>query len=235
MDADTKERLIDEFRACLDDLDPEYDESGESGESDDSDAADEAQEDEPPVNLALLFTELAVLRNEVRVQARQFKTALDEMRALTELLGEQNRRLGHDLERARVAQGDTLRQAETKLLLDVLDVRDRIAAAVDVANAYEPGFFARFASRQTQLAQGLGAGIALTLQRVDDLLAQRRVRPIEAVGGRLDPHAMRAVGVKWMSQRAPGEVLSEVRRGYMRDDELLRLAEVIVNKQEIES
>jgi molecular chaperone GrpE len=223
MDAETKERLMNQFQAYLNTCDP------------DDAAADEPQQDEAPVNLALLFTELAVLRNEVRVEARQFKTALDEMRALTELLGEQNRRLGHDLERAREAQGATLRQAETRLLLDMLDVRDRIAGAVRVSEAYEPGFFARFASKETQLAQGLGAGIALTLQRVDDLLAERRVRALDVVGGRLDPHTMRAVGLKWQSDHAPGEVLSEVRRGYLRDNELLRLAEVIVNKQEIES
>ncbi len=223
MDAETKQRLMDEFQACLDGLAP------------DDSAADETEADEAPVNLALLFTELAVLRNEVRVEARQFKTALDEMRAMTELLGEQNRRLAHDLERAREAQGATLRQAETRLLLDVLDVRDRIAAAVGVSDAYEPGLFARLARRETQLAQGLGTGIALTLRRIDDLLAERRVRALDAVGGRLDPHTMRAVGVKLQADRPPGEVLSEVRRGYVRDDDLLRLAEVIVNKPEIES
>jgi|JFJP01.1.fsa_nt_gi molecular chaperone GrpE len=234
MDAEAKERLIDEFRACLNDFQPVCVVADAAQPVPDAQPSQEAPEDEPPVNLSLLFTELAVLRNEVRVQARQFKTALDEMRALTELLGEQNRHLTHDLERAREAQGATLRQAETQLLLELLDVRDRIAAAVGVSDAYRPGFLARFASKETQLAQGLSKGIALTLQRVDDLLAQRRVRALDVVGGRLDPHTMRAVGVKWRAQRAPGEVLSEVRRGYLRDNDLLRLAEVIVNKQEIE-
>ena len=176
-----------------------------------------------------------MLRNEVRVQARQFKTALDEMRALTELLAEQNRRLGADLERTREAQGAALRQAETRLLLDVLDVRDRIATALGVFSAYQPGFFSRLAIRETRLAQGLGDGIGLTLRRIDDLLTERRVRPIEAIGGRLDPHTMCATGVQWQSGSAPGQVLGEVRRGYTRDGDLLRLAEVIVNKQEIES
>ena len=223
MDAQAKARLMDEFQACLDNWEPEGIDAG---------ANNEAQEGEPPVNLALLFTELAVLRNEVRVEARQFKAALDEMRALTELLGEQNRRLTHDLDRAREAQGATLRQAETQLLHDVLDVRDRIAAALEVSDAYQPGVFSRFAVRETQLVQGLRTGIALTRRRIDDLLAERRVRALDAVGGRLDPHTMRAVGTQWQADRAPGEVLSEVRRGYLRDNELLRLAEVIVNKQE---
>lgn len=220
MDPEAKERLIDEFRACLEDWEP-ADGSG-------SDAAG----DGPAVDLALLFAELSVLRNEVRAEARQFKTALDDMRALTELLSEQNRRLTRDLERARDAEGAVQRQAERRLLLDMLDVRDRIGAAMGVFSAYRPGLLSRLAPTETRLAQGLGEGIALTLRRLDDVLAERRVRAIEAVGGRLDPNTMRAIGTAIDADHAPGEVLSEARRGYMRDDELLRLAEVIVNKRE---
>jgi molecular chaperone GrpE len=157
------------------------------------------------------------------------------MRSLTELLGEQNRRLTRDLERAREKEGLSLRQTERLLLLDMLDIRDRIASALSVFNAYRPGFLSRLASTETRLAQGLGEGIDLTLRRLDDVLAQRRVRAIEAVGGRLDPNTMRVVGVEYRAQSNLGEVLSEARRGFVRDDELLRLAEVIVNKRESES
>jgi molecular chaperone GrpE len=219
MDADAKERLIDEFRACLEDWEPA------------DGTACGAAGDGPMVDLSLLFAELSVLRNEVRVEARQFKTALDDMRALTELLNEQNSRLTHDLERAREAEGAALRQTERRLLLDMLDVRDRIAAAMDVFAAYRPGWLSRLAPTETRLAQGLGTGVALTLRRLDDALAERRVRPIEALGGRLDPNTMRAIGTDFDANGAPGEVLREARRGYMRDDELLRLAEVIVNKR----
>lgn len=222
MDVEQKERLIEEFRACLD------------GWADDDDASGR-QPGEPPVDLALLFAELSVLRNEVRTEARQFKTALDEMRALTGLLGEQNQRLSRDLERARETEGQAQRQTERRLLLDMLEVRDRIAAAVGVADAYQPGFLSRLAPAETKLARSLGAGITLTLRRLDDVLVERRVRAIEAIGGRLDPNTMRVVGIESVAQRNPGEVLSEARRGYMRDDELLRLAEVIVNKREIEA
>lgn len=222
MDAEAKERLIEEFRVCLEDWEPT------------DDTGSEALGDEPEVDLAQLFAELSVLRNEVRVQARQFKTALDEMRTLSELLAEQNRRLTRDLERTRENEGAAQRLAERRLLLDMLDVRDRIAAATDVFGAYRPGFLSRLAPTEARLARGLGEGIALTLRRLDDLLAERRVRVIDAVGGRLDPNTMRVVGVETVTQRAAGEVLGEARRGYMRNDELLRLAEVIVNKREKE-
>ena len=223
MDAEERERLVDEFRACLDDWVEEAD------AEDEGDAENEG-DGKPPVDLSLLFTELAVLRNEVRIEARQFKTALDEMRALTELLREQNQRLARDLERAREAAGGSQRQAEGRLLLDMLDVRDRVEAAVAVFRGYRPSFLARFAPAETRLAQGLGAGIDLTLRRLDDLLVERRVRAVDAVGVALDPNCMRAVGVESHAGHFSGEVLREVRRGYVREGELLRPAEVIVNK-----
>lgn len=220
MDADAKERLIEEFRTCLDDWDPA------------DGSVSESEGDGPAVDLALLFAELSVLRNEVRVEARQFKTALDDMRALTEMLSEQNRRLTRDLARAREAEGTAQRQTERRLLLDILDVRDRIASAIGAFSAYRPGLLSRLAPTETRLVRGLGEGIALTLGRLDDALTERRVRPIEAVGARLDPNTMRVIGTDVDKTRAAGEVLSEARRGYTRDDELLRLADVIVNKRE---
>lgn len=220
MDVDAKERLIEEFRACLDDWD-----LADSSVS-------ESEGARPVVDLAVLFAELSVLRNEVRVQARQFKTTLDDLRALTEMLSEQNRRLTRDLERAREAEGTAQRQTERRLLLDILDVRDRIASAIGAFGAYRPGLLSRLAPTQTRLVQGLGEGISLTLGRIDDLLTERHVRPVEAVGGQFDPNIMRVLSTECDATRVVGEVLSEARRGYTRDDELLRLAEVIVNKRE---
>jgi molecular chaperone GrpE len=223
MDLAAKERLIEEFRACLED----WEDADGSGSDDEGGG--------PAVDLALLFAELSVLRNEVRVEARQFKTALDDMRKLTEMLTEQNLRLTRDLERAREAAGKAQRQTERSLLLDLIDVRDRIGSAMDVYFAYEPGYLARFAGKEMRLVHGMGDGLEMTLRRIDAMLAERHVRPIEAAGGRLDPNTMRAIGTDMDPKRAPGEVLSEARRGYMRDDELLRLAEVIVNKRESET
>lgn len=220
MDVHAKERLIEEFRACLDDWD-----LADSSVS-------ESEGARPVVDLAVLFAELSVLRNEVRVQARQFKTTLDDLRALTEMLSEQNRRLTRDLERAREAEGTAQRQTERRLLLDILDVRDRIASAIAAFGAYRPGLLSRLAPTQTRLVQGLGEGISLTLGRIDDLLTERHVRPVEAVGGQFDPNIMRVLSTECDATRVVGEVLSEARRGYTRDDELLRLAEVIVNKRE---
>ena len=68
MDEQTKQRLISELRDHLDAL-PETPESVDS-------------EDESPgsreIDLYSLFTELAGLRNEIRLESRQLKRALDD-------------------------------------------------------------------------------------------------------------------------------------------------------------
>jgi molecular chaperone GrpE (heat shock protein) len=57
------------------------------------------------------------------------------------------------------------------------------------------------------------------------------VRPLEAIGQQLDPRQMRAVGVENAPDKPDGQVLREVLRGYYQHGELLRAAEVIVNKR----
>jgi molecular chaperone GrpE len=213
MDPDTKERLVEEFRACLDRGDDEGSDEGE------------------PVDLRTLLAETAALKNEVRLQARQFKTALEQMQALSEVLREQNQALARDLERSRSQAADAKAQAERGLLLGLLELRDRLQAGMDAQEAWRPATLLRLLGGAQRYARSLREGSALTLQRLDELLASHRVRPIAATGHALDPQCMHAVGIEWAPEAAEGVVLRELRRGFYRGTELLRAADVIVNKK----
>ena len=83
MDTDTRERLLEQFRAALDTL-PDTPEADETGRRTD---------------LYSLFAELVALKNEVRLESRQVKTALDEFRAVFETLQASQTQLGGELER----------------------------------------------------------------------------------------------------------------------------------------
>ena len=214
IDADTRERLIEEFRACLD--------------SSEEVPADDAGE---TLDLRSLLAEMAVLKNEVRLQARQFKTALEQLQTLSTALGEHNERLLRDLERARSQAVEAKAQAERGLLLGLLELRDRLQAGLDAQAAWRPSRIRGLLGGERRFAHSLHEGSALTLQRLDELLASYRVRPIPAVGQALDPQAMHAVAVEWAPQAAEGVVLRELRRGFHQGSELLRAAEVIVNKK----
>jgi len=214
IDEDIKARLFEQFRASLD--------------SSEDEAGDQAAE---ALDLHTLLSEMAVLKNEVRLQARQFKSALEQMQALSEVLREHNDRLQRDLERARAQAADAKAQAERGLLLGLIELRDRLQAGLDAQTAWRPGPLQRLLGSGERFVQSLREGSALTLQRLDELLASHRVRAIPAVGQALDPQCMHAVAVESAPQAAEGVVLRELRRGFYHGVELLRAAEVIVNKK----
>ncbi len=215
IDAQARERLVEQFRACLDDS---------VGDDDTGEAID----------LRTLLAELAAVRNEARLQGRQFKTALEQMQALGDALREQNDRLGRDLERSRAQAADAKTEAERALLLGLLDLRDRLQAGLEAQAAWQPGPLLRLlhlAGHVRRQADSQRAGAALTLQRVDELLAGYGVHPLAALGRAFDPHCMHAAGVEWTPDAAEGVVVRELRRGFYRGGELLRAAEVIVNRK----
>lgn len=219
IDAQTKQRLLEQVSACLD--------ADASRLEDPDDPGDLAQ----PLDLRTLLAEMATLKNEVRLQARQFKTALEQLQALGEALRAQSDRLQQELDRARAQATQAKSQAERGLLLGLLELRDRLQAGLDVQTAWRPSAWQRVLGGDQRFNQSLCQGSALTLQRVDELLDSYRVRPITAVDQPLDPQCMQAVAVEWAPQRAEGRVLRELRRGYMQGKDLLRAAEVIVNKK----
>ncbi len=213
LDPEAKERLLEQFRACLD--------------SDPDDAVDEGE----PIDMSTLLAEMAALKNEVRLQARQFKSALEQTQALSDALGEHNQALARELERARAQAAEAKAQAERGLLLGLLELRDRLQAGLDAQTAWRPAPLLRLLSDAQRHSRSLREGSALTLQRLDELLASHRVRPIAALGQALDPQCMQAVGIEWDPRAAEGVVLRELRRGFQQGTVLLRSAEVIVNKK----
>jgi molecular chaperone GrpE len=73
-------------------------------------------------------------------------------------------------------------------------------------------------------------GVELIARQMHDLLARRGVTPIEAVGQMFDPRVHQAITYESSPGRSEGEVIEEVRRGYMHGDRLLRPAMVKVAK-----
>ena len=70
----------------------------------------------------------------------------------------------------------------------------------------------------------------MTLNRFDRVLRERGVVPIDLVGKPFDPKLARAVGTITDASRENGIVVQEVRSGFLWEGELLRAADVVVNK-----
>jgi molecular chaperone GrpE len=73
-------------------------------------------------------------------------------------------------------------------------------------------------------------GVELIHGKLHDLLRKRGVRPIEALGADFDPNLHQAVIQEVSPDHREGEVIGELRRGYMIGDRLLRPSMVKVAK-----
>jgi molecular chaperone GrpE len=222
MDHATKERLLDQLRAYLDGLD-EADATAVDG-------ADDGSDDETS-DLYSVFVEIAGLRNEVRAQARIVKDALDQFRAVFETLQSSNAALDRELTEARAGAREQARTLLRPLLLDMLDVRDRLAAGLEASSPAPARPWWAFWRRNATAADPWREGMEMTLRRLDRALADRRVAPIAAIGRPFAPAVARAVATRDDPSVAEGWVIAEARAGFEWDGELLRVAEVIVAKR----
>lgn len=73
-------------------------------------------------------------------------------------------------------------------------------------------------------------GVELIHAKVHDLLRKQGITPVEALGADFDPNVHQAVVQEESPAHREGEVIGELRRGYMKGDRLLRPAMVKVAK-----
>ncbi len=117
------------------------------------------------------------------------------------------------VERERRAQAD---QAVTDLLEALLLVVDDFDRALTVDADDNPASYRK--------------GVELIHAKLHDLLRKQGVRPMEAIGAEFDPNLHQAVAHEASPGHRDGEVIAEMRRGYMIGDRLLRPAMVKVAK-----
>jgi molecular chaperone GrpE len=225
VDETIREKLLSQFVAYLDDLG--HDEPGEA-------LAGTAKEASEEADLFSVFVELAGLRNEVRTESRIVKEALDRFRSVFDTLQSGHATLEQELKRVRADAHDRERTLLKPLLLDIIDVRDRLAAGLKPVPAQPRRWYERFLpeAKRAAEAEAWREGMRMTLRRVDRLLADQRIAIIETVGRPLDPRHAAAVATIEDPSAADGIVVEEVRAGFLWQGELLRTAEVIVARRD---
>ncbi len=160
---------------------------------------------------------MAALRSEVRTEARLVKETLDLVRGV--------------VERGRAEQVREREAAVLRLLLiDLIEVRDRLAAGVSGPAAAAAPWYRRMLRRADTTADAWREGLRMTLGRLDRVLRERGVVPLDLVGRPFDPKTARAVGTVADAGLENGVVVQEVRSGFLWEGELLRAADVVVNK-----
>jgi len=179
-----KSMLLEAFRAALEE------------ETDASVAYGGAAEAEHQTDLFSLFSELAALKSEVHLEARQFKTALERFGDVANAREADREAWKEQLARAREDAEQRSRAVLKPLLLELLELRDRLEAGLHAAERYRPKRFAtRSRRREADLIQAMREGQALSLRRLDNLLTANEVRPIPVLDLELDPHTMLAAEI----------------------------------------
>jgi molecular chaperone GrpE len=79
-------------------------------------------------------------------------------------------------------------------------------------------------------AEAYRRGVELIHRQLSEVLRKRGVTPIEAVGADFDPYYHQAVTYEPAEGKRDGEIIEELRRGYMLGDRLLRPSMVKVAK-----
>lgn len=201
---------------------------------------DEWTEDSSEVNaeettecdLRDLFAEMAALRQETRLQNREQAKVGRELAKATALHGIVADWAQHREEELASFEKRVAKEAEDRCLRPFLGVRDALvrgqAAAVQLHK--RPRLF----RRPSPGIAGVVQGYELALRRVDRMLAQFGVQLLQAVGQPFDTRTMRAVEMRRVAQLGDNVVVEEFLSGFTRNGEVLRLAEVAVNRLDIQ-
>jgi molecular chaperone GrpE len=186
--------------------------------------------DEPSVDLATLVGAFTALRHEVnlqtkaaRAQSEQFARALEALRSPT------------------AAADDDEARPLVKMVTEAYDTLTRVSRELDQLRQAVGGrpaggrtsFFGRWFRRPAAVADKLGAavtGLRMSERRVERLMREVGLEPIEVVGHRFDPEAMEAVEAVEGNGQPSGTVVEELRRGYRWRDRVFRFAQVRVAK-----
>jgi len=209
-----KNRLLEEFQTYLEQTDLEQAFSAEQPD------------------LSTLLGEMAGLKTEVKAEARHFKATLDTLGNALTTLQTDNKALADELaehnHRLQQVRGETLRT----VLLDIVDIYDRLSVGFDVLQNYHPvsSLFNHSKKEDVRFIASFKEGQAMTLNRFEQLLQRHQVYAINCVGKLLDPRTMSAVEIGLNPKLDNGIVIEELRKGFLFEDQVLRLAEVKVNK-----
>ena len=212
---DWKQDVLEDFRQWLDAFEEAPPEDGEPEPAE--------------CDLHDLFAEFAALRQEVRLQNREQSRAGRELvkaAAVYETAAALAQRREEDLAALEIRVS---RAAEDRCLRAVLEVRDALMRGREAAVTLRDrprGLFRR-PSRGTA---GVAEGYELALRRFDRMLSGFGVRPVQTVGYPFDSRTMHAVEARRVEGAEDGTVVEELRSGFVRDGEVLRLADVAVSR-----
>ncbi len=212
-----KGRVLADFSRWLDEL-PEG-----TGDSEDGGDGDQTNPD-----LRDLFAEMAALRQEVRIQNREQSKAGRELARAAERYDSMVALMKRHADDLEAFEKRISRKSENTCLRNFLEVRDALARGLEAATELreQRGLF----RRPPRGIGGVAEGYEIAIRRFDRMLSQFGVQRFQTTGRPFDARTMRAMETRHDMKTESGVVVEELLSGFVRDDEILRPAEVAVNR-----
>ena len=120
--------------------------------------------------------------------------------------------------RAEKEKGETYKFANETLLKELLPVLDNLERALDHG-------------QETKNAQALLLGVEMIHKSLWTVLEKYGVTRVEALGEKFDPNFHEAVMVQEVMEQEPGVVITQMQKGYLLHNRLIRPAMVVVSKK----
>jgi molecular chaperone GrpE (heat shock protein) len=218
-----KRRLRDEFESVLAGLDAPPEEL----QADDDD--EDESVDQP--DLYSFFEELTVLRNEFRKGNRRTAETFSQ---IGDSLGGLEGELGHLRHHLQIL-GETSdpRDAPSRnVALSILEFDDRLRRLQEALQSPphpRETITSQLAVDWSDAWEEVRQAVEMLTYHLSSLLEKLGLQPMTVIGQPFDPTLMRAVARESAHAIPPNTVIEELTRGYLKNGEPLRLAEVIVS------
>ncbi len=179
-------------------------------------------------DLYTLLTEMTGLKTEVKAESRQFKNTLDTLSSALDTIQTENKHLAESLLELKQQQA----KEERAMLLELIDIYDRLNTGTDILKNYRPvkSIFKSSRKLDIKFIKSFHKGQAMSLRRFDQLFQRYQVSAIDCIEKQFDPTLMIAAETGNNQQFGKGIVLEVLRDGFLYKNQVLRLAEVKVNK-----
>jgi len=183
-------------------------------------------------DLSTLLSEMAGLRSEVKAESRHFKTTLDTLNDALTALKIDNKALADELATHEENLQKMRSETQRRVLMDIVDIYDRLTVGFGVLQNYHPvaSLFSSSKKQDVLFIKSFKEGQSITLKRFEQLLQRYNIQAIDCIGKLLDPRTMSAVEIVHNQKLDNGIVIEELRKGFLFENNVLRLAEVKVNK-----
>ncbi len=197
---------------------------------------DEAQFQPPALNLSgdfqQVLTELTAFRQEVKRQSREQSKMSGEMARLEGLYREALDSIMLKADNLAALRQDVQQETEKSVFLLFADLRDALQRGADEihAAAGQQSLFRKLPSSWHSIQEGY----EIALKRFDRAMVQLGIRKVTAAGEAFDPQCMVAIATRRLPEVKSGTVVEEAMSGYMRGEEVLRAAQVVVAAENVE-